>query len=80
MYVKDEDKHKERLQVRARYMALDHSNKYVRHMRSIRLIQDYLVRAADKVCMPKVSNSNVDASVSAVHATILAALDMCAAA
>lgn len=79
VYIKDEGKHRERMQVRAKYMALDRSNRYMRHMRSIRLIQDYLVRSADKVAMPKVSNSNVDASVSAIHASVLAALGRCVA-
>lgn len=79
VYIKDEGKHRERMQVRAKYMALDRSNRYMRHMRSIRLIQDYLVRSADKVAMPKFSNSNVDASVSAIHASVLAALGRCVA-
>lgn len=70
----------ERMSVRAKYMAMDpSSNKYVRNMRNIRTIQDYLVRSAEKVKVPKLSNSNVDFSVSAIHATLLAILSRCEA-
>jgi 2-phosphoglycerate kinase len=78
VYIKKESKHAERMSVRAKYMAMDPaSNKYIRNMRNIRTIQDYLVRTADKVMVPKLSNSNVDVSVSAIHATLLEVLSGC---
>eukprot|EP00798_Chlamydomonas_sp_ICE-L_P001905 gene1905-33319_t len=46
------------------------SNNYVKNMKHIRWIQDYLVRKADKHLLPKVENTNVDRSVSLIHATI----------
>ncbi len=35
-----------------------------------RRIQDYLVRKADKYCVPKVENTNIDRSVSVIHLTV----------
>ena len=78
VHIKSEEKHAERMCVRAKYMAMDPArNKYVRNLRSIRIIQEYLLRAAEKASVPKVSNSNVDLSVSAIHATVLATLRRC---
>ena len=62
-------------QVRAKYMTLDpEANRYVKHFRQIRVIQDYLVRRADRHCIPRVDNTNVDRSVAAIHATVLSCL------
>ena len=56
-------------------MTLDPSaNRYVKHIQQIRTIQDYLVKRADRHCLPKVNNTNVDRSVAAIHATVLSAL------
>ncbi len=63
------------LQVRAKYMTLDPAaNRYVKYIRNIRTIQDYLCRRADKHMIPKVDNTNVDRSVATIHATVLACL------
>lgn len=78
VHIKSEEKHAERMCVRAKYMAMDPSrNKYVRNLRNIRIIQEYLMRAAEKASVPRLNNSNVDLSVSAIHATILASLRRC---
>lgn len=45
--------------------------RYVRYMGNIRLIQEYLVRKADKYCVPRVDNSNVDRSVGIIHLTVM---------
>lgn len=75
MYIKNERKHVERMCIRATDMAMDpQRNKYVRNIRGIRIIQDYLVRSADKAIIPKVANGNVDVSLSTIHATVLATL------
>ncbi|CAI5495319.1 unnamed protein product [Closterium sp. Naga37s-1] len=75
IYIGNEAKHMERFAVRAKYMTLDpRRNKYVRYMRNIRAIQDYLVRRADKHLIPKVNNTNMDKSVAAIHATVFACL------
>ncbi|CAI5481490.1 unnamed protein product [Closterium sp. Yama58-4] len=75
IYIGNEAKHMERFAVRAKYMTLDpRRNKYVRYMRNIRTIQDYLVRRADKHLIPKVNNTNMDKSVAAIHATVFACL------
>lgn len=56
-------------------MALDPgANRYVKHLRQIRVIQDYLVGRAERHCIPKVDNTNVDRSVAAIHATVLSCL------
>jgi 2-phosphoglycerate kinase len=78
VYIKKEQKHAERMTVRAKYMTMHPScNKYVRNLLSIRIIQEYLLQAADKRCMPRVANSNVDVSVGVIHTTVLRALHRC---
>lgn len=75
VYISNEDKHMERFAVRAQYMALDPSkNKYVKYIRNIRAIQEYLCKRADKHLVPKVNNTNVDKSVAGIHATVFACL------
>lgn len=75
IYISNEDKHKERFAVRAKHMTLDPAaNRYVKYIRNIRTIQDYLCRRADKHMIPKVDNTNVDRSVATIHATVLACL------
>lgn len=46
-------------------------SRYVRYMGNIRLIQEYLVRKADKYAVPRVDNSNVDRSVGIIHLTVM---------
>ncbi|TKY48558.1 P-loop NTPase domain-containing protein LPA1-like 1 [Spatholobus suberectus] len=75
IYITNEDKHMERFAVRAKYMALDPAkNKYVKYIRNIRTIQDYLCKRADKHLVPKINNTNVDKSVAAIHATVFSCL------
>ena len=63
------------MQVRAKYMALEPTkNRYVKYMRSIRAIQDYLVARAARHAVPSVNNTNVDRSVATIHATTLGCL------
>ncbi len=38
------------------------------------MIQEYLVKCADKHAVPKVDNTNVDRSVAAIHASVLGCL------
>ncbi|CAL5419903.1 unnamed protein product [Camellia sinensis] len=60
-FVTNEDKHLERFAVRAKYMALDPiKNKYVKYIRNIRTIQEYLCKQADKHWVPKINNTNAD--------------------
>lgn len=49
-------------------------NRYVKHLRSIRAIQEYLVRRAERHAIPRVDNTNVDRSVAAIHATVFGCL------
>lgn len=75
IYITNEGKHMERFAVRAKYMTLDPSkNKYVKYIRNIRTIQDYLCQRADKHLVPKINNTNVDKSVAAIHATVFSCL------
>ncbi|KAI3412270.1 uncharacterized protein J3R85_017518 [Psidium guajava] len=75
IYITNEDKHMERFAVRAKYMTLDPAkNKYVKYIKNIRTIQDYLCKRADKHLVPKVNNTNVDRSVAAIHATVFSCL------
>lgn len=62
-------------QVRAKYMALEPSkNRYVKYMRAIRTIQEYLVARAQRHAVPSVNNTNVDRSVATIHATVIGCL------
>lgn len=75
IYIANEEKHLERFAIRAKYMTLDPAkNKYVKYIRNIRAIQDYLCKRADKHIVPKVNNTNVDKSVASIHATIFSCL------
>ena len=61
--------------MRAKYMTLEPTkNRYVRYMRSIRAIQDYLIARAQRHAVPAVNNTNVDRSVATIHATTLGCL------
>ncbi|CAH8362313.1 unnamed protein product [Eruca vesicaria subsp. sativa] len=75
VYISNEEKHLERFAVRAKYMTLDpEKNKYVKYIRNIRTIQDYLCKRAEKHLVPKINNTNVDKSVAAIHATVFSCL------
>ncbi|KAA8544100.1 hypothetical protein F0562_022112 [Nyssa sinensis] len=75
IYITNEDKHLERFAVRAKYMTLDPTrNKYVKYIRNIRTIQEYLCDRADKHLVPKINNTNVDKSMAAIHATLFGCL------
>lgn len=75
IYITNEEKHLERFAVRAKYMTLDpEKNKYVKYIRNIRTIQEYLCKRADKHLVPKINNTNVDKSVAAIHATVFSCL------
>ncbi|XP_009629697.1 P-loop NTPase domain-containing protein LPA1 homolog 2-like [Nicotiana tomentosiformis] len=75
VYIANEEKHLERFAVRAKYMTLDPAkNKYVKYIRNIRTIQEYLCNRADKHLVPKINNTNVDKSVAAIHATVFSCL------
>ncbi|KAH6765539.1 P-loop containing nucleoside triphosphate hydrolases superfamily protein [Perilla frutescens var. hirtella] len=75
IYIANEEKHLERFAVRAKYMTLDPArNKYVKYIRNIRTIQEYLCNRADKHLVPKINNTNVDKSVAAIHATVFSCL------
>ncbi|CAL9772577.1 unnamed protein product [Musa acuminata subsp. burmannicoides] len=75
IYIANEDKHVERFAVRAKYMTLDPArNKYVKYIRNIRTIQEYLSNRANKHLVPKINNTNVDRSVALIHATVFSCL------
>ncbi|XP_047970886.1 P-loop NTPase domain-containing protein LPA1 homolog 1-like [Salvia hispanica] len=75
IYIANEEKHLERFAVRAKYMTLDPArNKYVKYIRNIRTIQEYLCNRADKHLVPKINNTNVDKSVASIHATVFSCL------
>ncbi|KFM28644.1 Uncharacterized protein F751_0801 [Auxenochlorella protothecoides] len=68
--IANEAKHAERFAVRSKTMTLrPDANRYVRHLRSIRVIQDHLLRDAGAHLIPVVNNTNVDRSLATIHAT-----------
>ena len=75
VYIAKEEKHLERFAMRAKYMALDPArNRYVKYIRNIRAIQEYLCKRADRHLIPKVNNTNMDRNVAAIHAAIFSCL------
>lgn len=75
VHISNESKHMERFAIRSKSMTLRaDGNRYVKNLRSIRVIQDYLVKSADKRAVPKVDNTNVDKTVATIHATVLKCL------
>ncbi|VAH81591.1 unnamed protein product [Triticum turgidum subsp. durum] len=75
VYIANEEKHMERFAVRAKYMTLDPAkNRYIKYIRNIRAIQEYLCNRADKHLVPKINNTNVDQSVAAIHAMVFSCL------
>ncbi|KAL7115830.1 hypothetical protein ACP275_04G205300 [Erythranthe tilingii] len=75
IYISNEEKHLERFAVRAKYMTLDPAkNKYVKYIRNIRTIQEYLCNRADKHLVPKINNTNVDKSVAVIQATVFSCM------
>ncbi|KAJ3693102.1 hypothetical protein LUZ60_012197 [Juncus effusus] len=75
IHISNETKHTERFAVRAKYMTLEPGkNKYVKYIRNIRSIQEYLLNRSSKYLIPKINNTNVDKSVASIHATVFSAL------
>ena len=75
LYISNEAKHMERFAVRAKAMTLKpESNRYVKHLDSIRYIQNHLQTTASECRLPMVDNTNVDRSLAAIHATVLCSL------
>lgn len=74
VYISNADKHRERFAVRAKYMALDASNRYIKYFDNIRTIQASLDAGADKLRIPKIDNTSIDRSLSALHAIVIKCL------
>ena len=70
--IKNEEKHKERFAVRTKHMTIDPNfNKYIKNVKSIRIIQKDLLKKAETSLIPRIDNSNVDKSVGLIHVTIV---------
>jgi len=76
--ITNEDKHRERFAVRAKYMTLDgRHNRYIKFFRNIRCIQNNLVKKArEQFLIPQIDNTNVDRSVTAVHDILVKCMRM----
>jgi 2-phosphoglycerate kinase len=75
MCIKNEEKHKERFAVRTKHMTIDpRYNKYIKHVKSIRIIQKHLIKKAEAALIPRIDNSNVDKSIGLIHVTIVRCL------
>ena len=73
--IKNEEKHKERFAVRTKHMTIDPKfNKYIKNVKSIRIIQKYLIKKAEEALIPRIDNSNVDKSIGLIHVTIVRCL------
>ena len=76
VHISNAEKHLERFAVRAKAMTLrPDSNRYVKHLGSIRGIQRQLIEEADEFLIPQVDNTNVDRSLAAIHETVLGVLE-----
>lgn len=73
--IKNEEKHKERFAVRTKHMTIDpRYNKYIKHVKNIRIIQKHLIKKAEAALIPRIDNSNVDKSIGLIHVTIVRCL------
>jgi len=64
VYISKSDKHKERFAVRSKKMTVDPKfNKYVENFENIRIIQNNIIKKADKAFIPTVDNTNIDKSL-----------------
>lgn len=73
--IKNEEKHKERFAVRTKHMTIDpRFNKYIKNVKSIRIIQKHLIKKAEETLIPRIDNSNVDKSIGLIHVTIVRCL------
>ncbi|CDW78661.1 UNKNOWN [Stylonychia lemnae] len=73
--IKNEEKHKERFAVRTKHMTIDpRFNKYIKNVKSIRIIQKHLIKKAEAALIPRIDNSNVDKSLGLIHVTIVRCL------
>jgi len=73
--IKDKERHKDRFAVRSKRMTLDpRFNRYIERFDYIRTIHKYLMRKAEKRLIPRINNTNVDKSLSIVHAVLIKCL------
>lgn len=73
--IQNEEKHKERFAVRTKHMTIDpRYNKYIKHVKNIRIIQKHLIKKAEAALIPRIDNSNVDKSIGLIHVTIVRCL------
>ena len=73
--IKNELKHRERFAVRTKHMTIDpRYNKYIKNVKSIRIIQKNLISKAESVLIPRIDNSNIDKSIGLIHITIVRCL------
>lgn len=73
--IKNEEKHKERFAVRSKHMTIDPKfNKYIKNVKSIRIIQKSLIMKAESTLIPRIDNSNIDKSIGMIHITIVRCL------
>ena len=73
--IKNEEKHKERFAVRTKHMTIDpRYNKYIKHVKNIRIIQKHLIKKAEAALISRIDNSNVDKSIGLIHVTIVRCL------
>jgi len=71
IYISNEAKHRERFAIRAKYMTIDpNHNKYVKYIKNIRVISDYLCKTGDAHQIPKIDNTNIDRSLATIHTII----------
>ena len=77
IYISNQQKHKERFAIRAKYMTLEpRNNKYVKYFQNIRQIQKYLYDRADAFNVPKIDNTNIDRSIAAIHGSVFKSMKM----
>ncbi|KAL9643685.1 hypothetical protein ABK040_016136 [Willaertia magna] len=77
IYISNQQKHKERFAIRAKYMTLEpRNNKYVKYFQNIRQIQKYLYDRADVFNVPKIDNTNIDRSIAAIHGSVFKSMKM----
>ncbi|KAG9390497.1 AAA domain [Carpediemonas membranifera] len=75
LYIKDEKRQRHRMAVRSKYMTEDPAhNTYIRHIGNIRKIQAAFTNDARRFKIPVEENSNIDETLTRLHAMLLICL------
>lgn len=75
IFISNENKHRERFAVRAKYMTLDkNNNKYIEYFENIRVIQQWNQDSCMSYQLPTIDNTSIDRSIATIQDSIFHSL------